>query len=146
MRTTARLLWNNPQTDQALLQAEDLPASARYFGFDLDSPRQPGTKIQIGVFPRGIRFSHSMFLTQGVIGNYEPHCSVTNENGVTRVFDVIRTEAQATHGSSGGPVMMVDNMRIIGVLHGGIHEDGFSVNAVTDISQLFSDSTINIKM
>ena len=146
MRTTARLLWNNPQTDLALLQTEDLPSSARYFGFDLDSPRQPGTKIQIGAFPRGIRFSHSMFLTQGVIGNYEPHCPVTNENGVTRVFDVIRTEAQATHGSSGGPVMMVDTMRIIGVLHGGMHEDGFSVNAVTDIAQLFNDNTINIQM
>lgn len=146
MRSNARLLWNNPQTDFALLQVDDLPNNARYFGFDLDSPRQPGTKIQIGAFPKGVRFSHSMFLTQGVIGNYEPHCHVTNENGVTRVFDVIRTEAQATHGSSGGPVMMVDTMRIIGVLHGGMHEDGFSVNAVTDIAQLFSDNTINIQI
>ena len=146
MRTSARLLWNNPQTDIALLQVDDLPGSARYFGFDLDSPRQPGTKIQIGAFPKGVRFSHSMFLTQGVIGNYEPNCTVTNENGVTRKFDIIRTEAQATHGSSGGPVMMVDSMKIIGVLHGGVHEDGFGVSAVTDIAQLFNDETINIKI
>lgn len=146
MRSSARLLWNNPQTDLALLQVDDLPSSAHYFGFDVDSPRQPGTKIQIGAFPKGVRFSHSMFLTQGVIGNYEPHCQVTNENGVIRVFDVIRTEAQATHGSSGGPVMMVDTMRIIGALHGGMREDGFSVNAVTDIAQLFNDNTINIQI
>ena len=146
MRTSARLIWNNPQTDMALLQVDDLPGSARYFSFDLDSPRQPGTKIQIGAFPMGVRFSHSMFLSQGVIGNYEPHCQLTNENGVTRVFDVIRTEAQATHGSSGGPVMMVDSMRIIGVLHGGMREDGFSINAVSDIAQLFNDKTLNIQI
>ena len=146
MRTSARLIWNNPQTDMALLQVDDLPGSACYFSFDIDSPRQPGIKIQIGAFPNGVRFSHSMFLSQGVIGNFEPHCQLTNENGVTRVFDVIRTEAQATHGSSGGPVMMVDTMRIIGVLHGGMREDGFSVNAVSDIAQLFNDDTLNIKI
>jgi V8-like Glu-specific endopeptidase len=64
---------------------------------------------------------------------------------VKRTFDIIRTQAGATHGSSGGPVMLSSNWRVIGILHGGMNEEGFAMNIVSDIRQLFHDNTLNIK-
>ena len=94
----------------------------------------------------GTQVSDSMLLTQGVISNTESNCRITNTRGVSRTFDAIRTQAGATHGSSGGPVMLANNWKVIGILHGGMNEDGFSMNIVSDIRQLFNDNTLNIKM
>lgn len=145
-RTTARLLWNNPEIDFAILQVESLPPDAKYFIIDIDTPRSPATKISIIAFPLGKQVSNMAGLTSGAIYNSERGLEVRNENGSIRCFDAIRTEAQATHGSSGGPVILAESMRVIGVLHGGINEHGFYLNIASDILQLFNQNTLNIKM
>ena len=146
MATQASLLWNNPQHDFAILQLNSLPDGAKCFDFDLDTPREPSTYIQIAGFPMGTQVSDSMLLTQGVISNTENGCRITNTHGVSRTFDAIRTQAGATHGSSGGPVMLANNWKVIGILHGGMNEDGFSMNIVSDIRQLFNDNTLSIRI
>ncbi|MBR3455056.1 MAG: AAA family ATPase [Bacteroidaceae bacterium] len=146
MATQATLLWNNPQHDFAILQLNSLPDGAKCFDFDVNTPREPATYIQIAGFPMGTQVSDSMLLTQGVISNTENGCRITNTRGVSRTFDAIRTQAGATHGSSGGPVMLANNWKVIGILHGGMNEDGFSMNIVSDIRQLFNDNTLNIKI
>ena len=145
LATRAHLLWNNPQHDFAILQVDSLPNGAKCFAFDLDTPRDPATSIQIAGFPMGTQVSDSMLLTQGIISNTENQCTITNTHGVKRTFDIIRTQAGATHGSSGGPVMLSSNWRVIGILHGGMNEEGFAMNIVSDIRQLFHDNTLNIK-
>lgn len=143
----AHLLWTNPLHDMALLQVDNLPQNAKRLSFDTVTPRDPGCNIQIAAYPLGGKLSGDrMILTQGVIGNYERNCSIKNENGITRIFDAIRTEAQATYGSSGGPVMLTENFGVIGILHGGIKENGFSLNVVTDITQLFFDESLNVNI
>ena len=83
-------------------------------------------------------------LTSGGISNYEENLTIHNENGMQRRFNAIRTEAQATHGSSGGPVVITDTMRVIGVLHGGMNESGFFMNLASDITQLLSEKTLHV--
>jgi hypothetical protein len=129
----------------SILQVDNLPSGAKCFAFDLDTPRDPATSIQIAGFPMGTQVSDSMLLTQGIISNTENECTITNTHGVKRTFDIIRTQAGATHGSSGGPVMLSSNWRVIGILHGGMNEEGFAMNIVSDIRQLFHDNTLNIK-
>ena len=144
MLTYAHLLWNSPMHDLALLQVDSLPDGAKYFAFDNTTARSPGVQIQIAAFPLGTQVSNTMLLTQGNIANYQGECEMSS-SGRNRKFDAIRTDAQATHGSSGGPVMLKDNWKVIGVLHGGMSEGGFSVNVVTDSRQLFNDNSLKIR-
>ena len=144
MLSDAHLLWNSPMHDLAILQVDSLPDGAKFFTFDNTTERSPGIQIQIAAFPLGTQVSNTMLLTQGNIANYQGECEMSS-SGRSRKFDAIRTDAQATHGSSGGPVMLKDNWRVIGVLHGGMSEGGFSVNVVTDSRQLFNDNTLKIK-
>lgn len=144
MLTYAHLLWNSPMHDLAILQVDSLPDGAKYFAFDNTTARSPGVQIQIAAFPLGTQVSNTMLLTQGNIANYQGECEMSS-SGRNRKFDAIRTDAQATHGSSGGPVLLKDNWKVIGVLHGGMSEGGFSVNVVTDTKQLFSDNNLKVK-
>lgn len=145
-QTSVRLLWNSPEHDFAILQADSLPEDAKYFRFDLSTGREPATQLQIIAFPLGRQVSNKAVLTSGAISNYEENLVVRNEKGVQRKFNVIRTEAQATHGSSGGPVVLSDSMRVIGVLHGGMNESGFFMNLASDISQLLKEQNLQIKI
>lgn len=143
-RTKANLIWNNPEHDFAILEVESLPDEAKQFGFDTDTPRHPATALRIIAFPLGTQVSNKAILTSGTISNYEDGFRVRNENGTTRQFDAIRTEAQATHGSSGGPVVLAESMQVIGVLHGGMNEGGFFMNVASDITQLFNETTLKV--
>ncbi len=143
-RTDAHLLWNNPDHDFAILEVDSLPVEAKQFGFDTTTPRDPATPLRIIAFPLGTQVSNKAVLTSGVISNYEINLGVRNENGTARRFNAIRTEAQATHGSSGGPVVLAGTMRVVGVLHGGMNENGFFMNLASDIAQLFNESTLQI--
>lgn len=145
-KTRATLLWSNPEHDFAILRVDSLPGGTRQFSFDTDTRRDPATALRIVAFPLGTQVSRKAVLTSGVVSNYERDLAVRNENGQTRRFNAIRTEAQATHGSSGGPVVLADSMRVIGVLHGGMNENGFFMNVASDISQLLNDTTINIRL
>jgi hypothetical protein len=42
--------------------------------------------------------------------------------------------------------MLANNWKVIGILHGGMNEDGFSMNIVSDIRQLFNDNTLSIRI
>lgn len=141
-QTNARLLWNNPDHDFAILQLDSMPEGAKCFMFDTTTAREPATPISIMAFPLGRQVSSKAVLTTGAISNYEENLTIHNENGPQRRFNAIRTEAQATHGSSGGPVVLADSMRVIGVLHGGMNESGFFMNIASDISQIFNESNL----
>ena len=143
-QAAARLLWNNPDHDFAILQVDALPDDAKFFRFDTTTPREPATPISIMAFPLGRQVSNKAVLTSGGISNYEENLTIHNENGMQRRFNAIRTEAQATHGSSGGPVVITDTMRVIGVLHGGMNESGFFMNLASDITQLLSEKTLHV--
>lgn len=140
----AHLLWNNPEHDFAILEVDSLPKDAKQFGFDTTTPRHPATPLRIIAFPLGTQVSNKAVLTSGAISNYEKKLSIRNEAGQMRRFDAIRTEAQATHGSSGGPVVLADSMQVVGVLHGGMNEGGFFMNIASDINQLFDEPTLQI--
>lgn len=142
--TQAEVKWRSFNHDLSILRVDCLPDYAKYFSFDINTERMPTTNIQIAAFPMGTRVSGCMLLTEGVISNTEKQLVVTDEKGTKRVFDAIRTEAQATHGSSGGPVMLSNTMNVIGVLHGGFNENGFVMNIASDIRQLFNERTLNI--
>ncbi|MDE5882523.1 MAG: AAA family ATPase [Muribaculaceae bacterium] len=144
--TRAELLWNNPEHDFALLQVNDLPNEARYFKLDAATPREPATLLRIMAFPLGTQVSNKALLTSGTISNYEENLRVCNEKGEIRRFNAIRTEAQATHGSSGGPVVLADSMCVIGVLHGGVNESGFYMNIASDILQLLTENNLTVKL
>lgn len=141
-QTNARLLWNNPDHDFAILQLDSMAEGAKYFKFDTTTAREPATSISIMAFPLGRQVSSKAVLTSGAIANYEENLTIRNENGTQRRFNAIRTEAQATHGSSGGPVVLADSMKVIGVLHGGMNESGFFMNIASDISQIFNEPNL----
>lgn len=141
-QTNARLLWNNAEQDFAILQLDSIPEGAKYFVFDTATAREPATSIRIVAFPLGRQVSSKAVLTSGAISNYEENLTIRNEDGTQRRFNAIRTEAQATHGSSGGPVVLADSMKVIGVLHGGMNESGFFMNVASDISQIFNESNL----
>lgn len=143
-RTNAYLLWNNPDHDFAILEVASLPEDAKQFGFDTTTPRHPATPLRIIAFPLGAQVSNKAVLTSGAISNYEKNLLIRNESRRMRRFDAIRTEAQATYGSSGGPVVLADTMRVVGVLHGGMSEGGFFMNIASDINKLFNESTLHI--
>ncbi len=144
-RSSLNLLWNNPTHDLAILQADSLPSDAKFFALDSRTPRDPGSALRIVAFPHGLEVSNKAILTSGAIANYENNLSIVNENGSRRKFNAIRTEAQATHGSSGGPVVFADSMAVMGVLHGGINKDGFFMNVASDISQLLEEAALRIR-
>lgn len=141
-KSKARLLWNKPDYDFAILQIDTLPAEAKYFEFDTATPREPATSLRIIAFPLGLQVSSKAVLTSGAIANYEENLTILNEGGKQRKFNAIRTEAQATHGSSGGPVVLADSMKVIGVLHGGMSENGFFMNIASDITQLLNEPNL----
>lgn len=145
-RTKAHLLWNHSGHDLAILEVDSLPKDAKQFGFDLTTPRHPATPVRIISFPFGTQISHKTMLTSGEISNYEKSLLIRNESGQKRRFDAIRTEAQATHGSSGGPVVLAGTMQVIGVLHGGMNEGGFFMNIASDIAQLFEEPDLKITL
>jgi AAA+ superfamily predicted ATPase len=142
--TKAHLLWNHPNHDFAILEVDSLPLETKQFAFDTTTPRDPATSLRIIAFPLGTQVSNKAVLTSGAISNYEEGLSVRDDNGIIRRFNAIRTEAQATHGSSGGPVVLADTMRVVGVLHGGMNENGFFMNVASDIAQLFNEKNLEI--
>lgn len=142
--TAASLLWLDSELDMAMLQAESLPDDARFLRIDTTTPREPSTQVRIAAFPLGRQISNKVLLTSGSISNYEENLSVENGDGIGRCFNAIRTEAQATYGSSGSPVLLADSFRVVGVLHGGISENGFYMNIASDIAQIASDPIFRI--
>jgi SpoVK/Ycf46/Vps4 family AAA+-type ATPase len=81
-----------------------------------------GAEMGLLAYPKGSNLGKEVSYTKGTITKYE--------NGL------YFTDANATHGSSGGAFFNVDDGIVYGVLRGGYGEDGANLNVATDIRQL----------
>lgn len=135
----ARVIWNNPKVDMAILQCNSLPADARYFKIDSnanESPRVTERIMHCG-YLKGTEVSTNFFTYQGTISNYDP-----NKQLGERCFDAILSGIEATHGCSGGPVIRESDFSVIGVLQGGFNDAPARI--ITDIHQLYKQKTLKV--
>lgn len=136
----AKVLWNNPKIDMAILKCESIPSDARYFKIDSDinvSPKVLERILHCG-FLKGTNVSTNFSTYEGVISNYDPGKQIAE-----RCFDAIISGIEATNGCSGGPVMRATDFTVIGVLQGGFSEAPARV--ISDIHQLYKQDTLRIK-
>lgn len=134
--TSARLLWNNPQCDIALLQVGMLPQKARYLQLCQDEkPTRKTTKITLAGYPLGEAVSRNLMVNSGEIANYE-----SDKQNNDRCFDTYMSDINATHGNSGGPIIRQDNYQVIGLLQGGFEQ--VQVRLITDIRQIYKKADI----
>jgi S1-C subfamily serine protease len=139
-KVNARLLWNNPIIDIALLQCDVIPADARYFKIDSDinvNPKILERILHCG-FLKGTNVSTNFSTYEGKISIYDPDKQLAD-----RRFDAILSGIEATNGCSGGPVMRASDYIVIGVLQGGFNDAPARV--ITDIHQLYKQKTLIIK-
>ena len=126
----AKLLWNNPMIDIAVLQVGHLPEKARYLSLHNDNvPVHKLSQIILCGYPLGESVSKNLMVNRGEINNYEAKKSIDN-----RCFDTYISSVPATHGNSGGPVILPDSYEVIGVLQGGF--EAVEARLITDIRQL----------
>lgn len=129
--TPARLIWNDSQSDIALLQVGTLPQEARYLRlFQNEKPVGKTTKITLAGYPLGEQVSRNLMINSGEITNYE-----TDKQNNDRHFDTYMSDINATHGNSGGPVVKQSDYNVIGLLQGGFEQ--VQVRLITDIRQLY---------
>lgn len=136
----AKVLWNNPMVDMAILQCESIPTDSRYFKIDSnvnDNPKVLERILHCG-FLKGTDVSTNFSTYEGTISNYDPGKQLGQ-----RCFDVIMSGIEATNGCSGGPVMRASDFTVIGILQGGFNEAPARV--ISDIHQLYKQTTLNIK-
>jgi S1-C subfamily serine protease len=139
-QVNARLLWNNPTIDMALLECDAIPTDSRYFKIDTDLNANPKVleRILHCGFLKGTDVSTNFSTCEGAINNYDP-----NKQLADRLFDAILSDIQATNGCSGGPIMRASDYIVIGVLQGGFNNAPARV--ITDIHQLYKQKTLIIK-
>lgn len=129
--TPARLLWSNAQYDMALLQVGMLPQEARYLElYKEGKPIGKTTDIVLAGYPLGEQVSQNLSVNTGKITNYEEG-KLNND----RRFDTYMSDINATHGNSGGPVVLQNDYQVIGLLQGGFEQ--VQVRLITDIRQLY---------
>ena len=68
-------------------------------------------------------------VNRGEINNYEAKKCIDN-----RCFDTYFSAVPATHGNSGGPVLLSDTYKVIGLLQGGF--EAVEARLITDIQQI----------
>ena len=136
----AKVLWNNPMVDMAILQCESIPTDARYFKLDPNANVHPEVleRILHCGFLKGTGVSTNFSTYEGTVSNYD-----SNKQLGQRCFDAIMSGIEATNGCSGGPVMRASDFTVIGVLQGGFNEAPARI--ITDIHQLYKQTTLNIK-
>lgn len=136
----AKVLWNNPKVDMAILQCESFPTDARYFKLDSNVNIYPKVleRILHCGFLKGTDVSTNFSTYEGTVSNYD----LAKQLG-ERCFDAIMSGIEATNGCSGGPVMRASDFTVIGVLQGGFNEAPARI--ITDIHQLYKQTNLNIK-
>lgn len=136
----AKVFWNNPMIDLAILQCESIPTDARYFRLDSNVNVHPEVLEHIlhCGFLKGTDVSTNFSTYEGTVSNYDPAKQLGE-----RCFDAIMSGIEATNGCSGGPVMRASDFSVIGVLQGGFNEAPARI--ITDIHQLYKQPTLNIK-
>ena len=130
-QSEAKLIWNNPMIDMALLQVEQLPKNARYLSLHKGShPVSKLSKIILSGYPLGENFSKNLSVNVGEINNYEEKKTIDG-----RCFDAYFSSVPATHGNSGGPAILADTYEVMGLLQGGF--EAVQARLITDIHQLY---------
>ena len=129
-QSAASLVWNHPSIDMALLKVDDLPNNARYLSLHQgEKPVEELSQIILCGYPLGESVSKNLMINRGEINNYERQKPVDH-----RCFDVYLSSVPATHGNSGGPVLLADGYEVIGLLQGGY--DAVEARIITDIHQM----------
>ncbi|MDR2410397.1 MAG: trypsin-like peptidase domain-containing protein [Bacteroidales bacterium] len=90
-----------------------------------------GVKMGLLAYPNGSRLGEKVSYTEGII--------TKNENGS------YYTDANATHGSSGGALFNLDDGLVYGILRGGCGAEGANINVATDIRQMLKNIEIEWK-
>lgn len=130
--TPARIVWSDVVCDMALLQVGTLPAQARFLSmYHGEKPVGKTTEITLAGYPLGEQVSRNLMVNTGRITNYE-----AQKQNNKRLFDTYMSDINATHGNSGGPVILQSSFEVIGLLQGGFEQ--VEVRLITDIRQLYN--------
>lgn len=137
----AQVVWRNPVIDIAILEVDTLPDDARYL--ELESNELSGDDYLVkevlhAGYLHGTDVANTPSIDLKRINNHVKNVAVGNN-----LFDVYYTDVVAQSGCSGGPLIMKDGFRVIGVMHGGLT----TVNglcAFSDIQQLFHQNSLKI--
>ncbi len=130
-QSDAKLLWNNPIVDMALLQVDHLPTNAKYL--TVHKGMEPVAKLSqiiLSGYPLGESVSKNLMINRGEINNFEEKKIVDD-----RCFNAYFSAVPATHGNSGSPVILADTYEVIGLLQGGF--EAVDAQLITDIHQLW---------
>ena len=136
-------VWYSRKDDMAVLQLETLPVGAMYLDiYPNGQPTVPAlTPIILCGFPYGESISRNLMINSGEINNYEKGKLL--EDG--RRMDIYFSAVPATHGNSGGPVLLSDSLQVIGLLQGGLEEIGpVGVRIIADIAPVYRDNNITV--
>lgn len=136
----AKVIWNNPTIDMAVLQTDSIPDEAKCFLMDAEVEKCPEVLKEIihCGYVKGTEVSKNFQTYVGAISSYEP-----KKNVGTRCFNAILSGINATNGCSGGPVICKKTMKVIGILQGGF--ENTPARIISDIHQLFAQSNLIIK-
>ena len=135
--TPARIVWSDALCDMALLQVGALPEQARFLSiYHGDKPVGKTTEITLAGYPLGEQVSRNLMVNTGRITNYE-----SQKQNNERLFDTYMSDINATHGNSGGPVILQSSFEVIGLLQGGFEQ--VEVRLITDIRQLYRHIHVN---
>jgi SpoVK/Ycf46/Vps4 family AAA+-type ATPase len=124
------LIYKNKDIDIAILKIDrnDLP----YFVITDSRKKLPrNTEMGLLSYPKGRNMGLETSFTKGVISKIED--------------GYYYTDANATHGSSGGAFFKIDDGVVYGVLNGGYGEEGGNMNLARDIRELFKQDGIKIE-
>lgn len=136
-------VWYSRRDDMAILQLETLPEGAMFLDiYPNGEPTVPSlTPIILCGFPYGESISRNLMINRGEINNYEKGKQL--EDG--RRMDIYFSAVPATHGNSGGPVLLSDTLQVIGLLQGGLKEIGpVGVRIIADIAPIYRDNNITV--
>jgi len=87
-----------------------------------------GEKVGVFGYPLGQELGVEITYTEGVVG------SVRQTGGI----GLIQISADVTHGSSGGPLIRLSDLRAIGIIHGGVkHEIASGLNFAMPIAEIY---------
>lgn len=141
--SVAKVIWRNPKIDIALLTVESLPENARFLEIEKnvflsDDYEELPEVIHVG-YLHGTDIAKTPNIDKKCINNH-----VLDVRSGKNEFDVFYTDVVARPGCSGGPLIMKDGFKVIGVMHGGvISVPGYC--AFSDIQQLFHQDYLSIK-
>jgi S1-C subfamily serine protease len=141
--TPGTVVWMAPRLDMAIVRVESLPEGAKYVGlYPEGAPTvAPLTPIVHCGFPLGEKVSKNLMINSGEVNNYEKD---RNLSGGRRA-DVYISSIPAAPGCSGGPVLLTESLRVIGLLQGAFeHVGNVGVRIIPDIASVYRDANITI--